>query len=124
MPNQEQCAEVFVKVFKTAKLSDIVIGTKTLKPSIGVSDSIKYNRARYDDGSEIDMLSNAHEYTFWLEDKKIQMSLQLYENDRNHYRLFAFVKVGNIDGMTFSVNFKTGQINTGLISFRHFPRQR
>lgn len=118
MMDQEQCAQIFAQSLATAKLSDLVIGSTILKPTYGVSDHINYNRQKWEDGSNIDMLDNAQEYTLRADRLNIQISLQLYENSRFHYRLFAYTKSSDCKGMVFSVNLTTEQINENSISLQ------
>lgn len=61
------------------------------------------------------MLDNHHEYTFAIQDGDLQVSLQLYENMCNHYRLFCYTKIDKKTGMTFSVNLTTEKESDNVI---------
>jgi hypothetical protein len=63
-----------------------------------------------------DFLGDCHEYTFSLGGiSEVEISLQLYRNNRDHYRLFAFTRCGANQGMTFSVNLTTKKESSGII---------
>lgn len=99
-----EVANIFVNSLKEVKLKpDFQIGNYTLKFSQGVSSSIQYNK------KGVDLLNNQHEYTFELPSGKLELSLQFYLNQRNHYRLFAYSKFQDYNGMTFSINLTTGK---------------
>jgi len=67
-----------------------------------VADNI--NRSNRDG----DLLRERHEYTFpFGSTGHVQISLQLYLNVLDHYRLFAYTRAGETQGMTFSVNLTT-----------------
>lgn len=105
MPKQNDYyrdASQFADLLKKTELDNkISIGKFFLFGKKGVSDSLQYNR------TGADMLGNQHEYTFPIQDGELQVSLQLYENTLNHYRLFCFTKFDNKQGLTFSVNLTT-----------------
>ncbi|MEO7044831.1 MAG: HNH endonuclease signature motif containing protein [Ferruginibacter sp.] len=105
-----QDAKEFANILKAAKLNGkINIGKFYLKGKKGVADSIQYNEAG------LDLLDNLHEYTFPIQKGDLQLSLQLYENVSNHYRLFCFTKFGSKAGMTFSVNLTTEKESDSVI---------
>lgn len=58
------------------------------------SSRIKYNE------DKMNRLGRQHEFTFHLPDQRLELSLQLYQNVANHWRLFCYTK----RGMLFSVN--------------------
>ena len=45
-----------------------------------------------------------------------KFSLQLYRNRLEHYRLFYYIRVGNVQGMTFSINRTTAK-ESGSVNF-------
>ena len=72
-------------------------------------DKIQYNQG------DLDMLDKQHEYTFPIAEGDLQVSLQLYENTSNHYRLFCFTKINKKEGMVFSVNLTTEKEDDNII---------
>ena len=103
-------ANQFADLLKQAKLNNkISIGKFVLFGRVGVSDRLQYNQL------DVDMLENEHEYTFPIQDGELQISLQLYENTLNHYRLFCFTKFNKKQGMTFSVNLTTEKESDNVI---------
>ena len=100
-------AEIFAEILRKTKLpNEIIIGKFILKGTKGVKDKIQYNQ----DGFE--SLQNEHEYTFPILDGDLQVSLQLYENTSDFYRLFCYTKINGKEGMTFSVNLTTENLDT------------
>ncbi len=63
----------------------------------------------------MDLLKHKHEYTFPLLMGDLQVSLQLYENINNHYRLFCFMNFNGKSGMTFSINLTTEKESENII---------
>ncbi len=107
-------ARKFAAVLRTTILSanTLRFGNFRLRGKLGVSDRIQYNR--FDD--VVALLGETHEYTFpFGRSGKIQLSLQLYENSLDHYRLFAYTRVDKTQGMTFSVNLTTNRELGGVI---------
>lgn len=103
-------AEKFARLLKDTKLSgEISFGKFILKGRKGVENVIQYNQAG------LDMLDNEHEYTFSILEGNLQVSLQLYENINNHYRLFCFTRFGKNQGLTFSVNLTTEKESENVI---------
>jgi len=108
--NYHKDAESFAKLLRKTKLPNrISIGKFTLEGEKGVNDTIQYNQAG------LDLLLNEHEYTFNILDGVLQVSLQLYENINNHYRLFCFTRIGTNQGLTFSVNLTTEKESESII---------
>ena len=60
-------------------------------------------------------MKNAHEYTFQIMQGDLQVSLQLYENTSNYYRLFCYTRINNKQGMTFSLNLTTEKESENVI---------
>lgn len=103
-------AEIFAEILRKTKLpNEITIGKFILKGAKGVKDKIQYNQ----DGFE--SLQNEHEYTFPILDGDLQVSLQLYENTSDFYRLFCYTKINGKEGMTFSVNLTTEKESDNVI---------
>ena len=58
------------------------------------------------------LLRGTHDYEVTIGDTPFKLSIQLFLNPRNHYRLFAFAP----SGMLFSVNFTTAEDAEGIIT--------
>ena len=100
----------FAKLLKKTRFSEgLRLGKFLLPGTEGVATSIQYNR------TGDDMLGNRHEYTFPLLAGDVQVSLQLYRNISEHYRLFCYTRVGNVQGMTFSINLTTAKESGSVI---------
>lgn len=80
-----------------------------LKFTKGVGSNIQYNR------KGLDLLKNKHEYTFPIIEGDLQLSIQLYRNSNNHYRLFCFTHIKGKSGLTFSVNLTTEKESENII---------
>ncbi|RYE39404.1 MAG: HNH endonuclease [Sphingobacteriales bacterium] len=108
--NHEEDALGFAKLLSGTRLpNQITIGKFALAGRRGVNDRIQYNR----DG--LDLMENVHEYTFPILQGDLQVSLQLYENNLGHYRLFAYTRMNNNQGMTFSLNLTTEKESENVI---------
>ncbi len=108
--NKHSDAENFAKTIKRVNLRNkLSIGKFELKGKTGVKNVIHYNQ------SGLDLLDNKHEYTFPLLMGDLEVSLQLYENTNNHYRLFCFTNFKGISGMTFSMNLTTEKESKNII---------
>lgn len=68
-------------------------------PIQGYHGILTTTRIQYNN-DPINLLGRAQEFTFELPDKRMELSLQLYPNCRDHYRLFCYTT----KGMLFSVN--------------------
>lgn len=100
----------FSETLKNAYLDNkINIGKFQLNGKSGVKSSIQYNQL------DIDLLNNKHEYTFPLQSGDLQVSLQLYRNVNNHYRLFCYTNFNGKSGMTFSMNLTTEKESQDII---------
>jgi hypothetical protein len=63
-----------------------------------------------------DLLKDWQGYSFPIGGKSsVQLSLQLYENISGHYRLFAYTRANDVEGMTFSVNLTTKRESKNVI---------
>jgi hypothetical protein len=103
-------AKIFAELLRDTKLPNkITIGKFSLKSKKGVKDKIQYNQG------DLDLLQNKHEYTFPILNGDLQVSLQLYENISNYYRLFCFTRINGKKGMTFSVNLTTEKESANVI---------
>jgi hypothetical protein len=110
-------AVIFATLLKNTVLpkTTLKIGNFVLKGSKGVKNKINYNNVTDDSYEDIDMLSGTHEYTFHIQQGDLEVSLQLYENNRDHYRLFCYTRFNNTQGMTFSVNLTTEKESDDII---------
>jgi len=110
MTKKHSDAIFFAEVLKNQILGNqISIGKFELNSFSGVKNAIQYNQ--YD----LDLLENKHEYTFPILSGNLQVSLQLYENVCNHYRLFCYTFFNGKKGMTFSINLTTGREKESII---------
>jgi hypothetical protein len=108
--NHHEDALYFAKLLSGTSLPNyITIGKFVLAGQPGVKDRIQYNRAG------LDLMDNVHEYTFPILQGDLQVSLQLYENNLNHYRLFCFTRINSNQGMTFSLNLTTEKESDNVI---------
>lgn len=106
----QQDALSFARLLKKTKIPDkLWFGRFILEGASGVADRIQYNQ------TGLDLLENAHEYTFALLEGDLQVSLQLYLNSAQHYRLFCYTRMGNTQGMTFSLNLTTEKESANVI---------
>ena len=100
--NKFSDAKHFADVLKKIDLGNkLKIGKFELRGNSGVKNSIQYNRFN------TDMLDNKHEYSFPLLMGDLQVSLQLYKNSNNHYRLFCYSYFNGKQGLLFSMNLTT-----------------
>lgn len=108
--NRYSDAKYFAKTLRKVDLSNkLNFGKFTLKGKKCVKNTIQYNQ------SDTDLLKNKHEYTFPLLMGDLQVSLKLYENTSNHYRLFCFTNFKGTSGMTFSMNLTTEKESKNII---------
>ncbi len=98
-------AERFAEILKETKLTKnrISKGKFVLSGKKGVKNSINNIYGKND------LLHDCHQYTFQIPEGNLQVSLQLYENINNHFRLFCFTRIETAGGMTFSVNLTTSK---------------
>ena len=105
----------FAELLKKIKLPENLRIGRFLLPATkgvatkGVATKIQYNQAG------IDLLENKHEYSFPLLEGVLQISLQLYQNSADHYRLFCYTRMGNTQGMVFSLNLTTEKESGSVI---------
>ncbi len=71
-------------------------------------------RIQYND-TKFELLKNSHDYIAEIGDSEVKISLQIYLNVSNHYRLFAYCRCGKASGMMFSLNFTTEKDAKGII---------
>ena len=91
-------------------LTEVNFGKFKLPIFQGVKNRIQYNQSE-----DIDILSGLQQYTIPILNGEIELSLQLYENTNNHFRLFCFTRYENIQGMVFSVNLTTERDEKDII---------
>lgn len=98
-------AQAFATILRRSKLSECSVrfGNFALPAQKGVTDNVNWNRVN-------DLLEGAHRYTLLTSGGPIQLSLELYENTLNHYRLFGYTLAGQKRGMAFSVNLTTKKV--------------
>lgn len=101
-------AKFFAELLLTEALTSIEKGAFTKSLSKGATDSIQYNR------DTRNFLENEQEYRTDLPEGELQLSVQLYENQSGHYRLYCFTKINGIQGMTFSLNLTTAKAGTKI----------
>jgi hypothetical protein len=110
IPDSYADALSFAQLLKKTKLPEYLqIGKFLLPGTKGVADRIQYNQAG------LDLLENKHEYSFPLLEGVLQVSLQLYLNIADHYRLFCYTRMGNTQGMVFSLNLTTEKESGSVI---------
>lgn len=89
----------FAQLLKKTRLPEHLRMGKFLLPATkGVTERIQYNQGG------TDLLENTHEYSIPLLEGLLQVSMQLYENSAHYYRLFCYTRMGNTQGMVFSLN--------------------
>jgi hypothetical protein len=109
-PESNSDALGFAKLLKKTQLPDYLrIGKFLLPGTKGVADRIQYNQ------TDLDLLENKHEYSFPLLEGILQVSMQLYLNSADHYRLFCYTRMGNTQGMVFSLNLTTEKESGSVI---------
>lgn len=104
-------ATIFAKMLRKAKLpnNEICFGNFRLPVKKGVKDEIQYNQ------QGLDLLREKHQYTAKIADGDLQISLQLYLNEMDHYRLFAYTRINDVEGMTFTINLTTQKESENVI---------
>ena len=89
----------FRDALSSARVADLSVDC--CSPTVGGEHGIPTTSTIQYNNDDINLLGREHEYTFHLPDEvRVQVSIQLYLNERNQWRLFAF----NDRGMLFSVN--------------------
>lgn len=88
--------------------NELLIGDFTLKAEKGLSRPLKSSN----DISQL--LGEQQSYRFLLKQGELEISIQIYQNDRNHYRINCFSRFNGILGQLFSVNIST-QYQEGAI---------
>ncbi len=103
-------AEKFSDILKKIDLPGYInFGSFKLELEKGVESIIQYNK------NGKNLLEEKHDYTVKLLNGQLQISIQLYENSNNHYRLFCFTKFKSKTGMVFSVNLTTEKETENII---------
>ncbi len=85
------------------------IGEITVKPKRATIAPLQYNTERFE------LLKGSHDYTLGIGGDQVDLSVQLYLNTSDHYRLFAYSRCGSARGMMFSLNFTTEKDLKGII---------
>lgn len=86
---------------------------KPARVAIGeISLKLRKIKPNQQEQSSWQLLQGAHDYEVTIGDTPLRLSIQLFLNPRNHYRVFAFATTG----MLFSVNFTTAEDAEGVIS--------
>ncbi len=102
----EMVAEMLARVLRErfGGMSRLRVAGRDLDVQHGpLHRSIQYNQEPFN------LLGQSQEYRIDTGDGTIDVSLQLYENVANHFRLFAFVgPTGKAKGLLFSVNLDVG----------------
>lgn len=108
---RQKDAEAFADILRKANLSGVglCIDKKTLPIHKGTKHVIQYNH------EDFELLKHDHEYTIPLKQGILEVSLQLYENETGHYRLFCYVFCNGSRGMTFSLNLTTEKESKNVI---------
>jgi hypothetical protein len=108
--NKHTDAENFAEILKNVNLPNkITIGKFELKGKLMPKTAENY--VEY----ENDYLENKHQYIFPLQMGNLEISLRLYENDDNHFRLYCLTHFGSKQGMTFSINLTTEKESDDII---------
>lgn len=96
-----------------SKQNEIIlqVGDTTLFGNNGITSKIQYVNEPFQ------LLSNNLSYTFSLQEKNLEVSLQIYENINSHYRINCFSKFGSMSGQLFSINLSTNR-ETEIITFQ------
>jgi hypothetical protein len=94
------------------ELAAVLKRTKPPKPLISLGElsvmarrteipALMYNKESWE------QLKGAHDYKLSLGGVEVHLSVQLYRNVNDHFRLFAYSRCGSASGMLFSVNLTT-----------------
>ena len=103
----------FSTLFENVNLPDkISIGNFIIEVKKGINSTIQYNL------KDFNLLGNEQGYTFQLPNGNLELSVQLYENENYHYRLFCYTKINGNQGMTFSINLTTEKESKNAIYLR------
>lgn len=89
----------------------IQIGSFYLQGSKGISKPLQYS------DETLQLLLGSHDYTFTIQDGDIELSIQLYKNNNNHFRINCFSRCNQISGQLFSLNLTTEKDANGSIFF-------
>lgn len=98
-----------------AVLAATLIETEIKPARINIGEiSLKLKRIKDEEQEPAawQLLRGMHDYEVIIGDTPIRLSIQLFLNPLNHYRLFAFAR----SGMLFSVNFTTAEDAAGIIT--------
>ena len=70
---------------------------------------LQYNKEPWD------LFRGAHDYQLTIGNQMVDISVQMFLNINNHYRLFLFSRCGRASGMLFSINLTTSEDVEGAI---------
>lgn len=102
-------------------LAEILKRTKAPQPLVQVGEialagrrsprpRLNYNEESWE------LLQRSHDYVLDVGGDEVELSAQLYRNNRDHHRLFAFSRCRGATGMLFSLNFTTEKAADGMVS--------
>lgn len=98
----------FADALLGARLKDLSIDA-CMPPIEGVHGILTTTRIQYNQKA-FNLLGREHEYLFWLPGPTlIEVSLQLYLNVKDHYRLFAYNKAGMLLSVNLTLNGDAAQ---------------
>ena len=78
--------------------------------------TLQYNRESFE------LLKGVHDYVVEIGGVEVELSIQLYLNLRDHYRLFVYSRAGSASGMLFSLNFTTAIDAAGIVAISQLLR--
>lgn len=70
---------------------------------------LQYNKSAWE------LFRGAHDYQLTIGNDVVDISVQMYLNTNDHYRLFLYSRCGRASGMLFSINLTTSEDMEGLI---------
>ena len=65
---------------------------------------------------DFELIRGRHDYELEIGGQRVEISVQMYLNVDDHYRVFLFSRCGKATGMLFSINLTTSEDADGLIS--------
>jgi hypothetical protein len=100
-------AEVFAKALNALKLGEKVkVGKFYLRNTPPAARIIDEN----------DLLGSVHQYVFTVESKTLALSLKIIAGSDGKYRLFAYTKVEDNEGMVMTMDLSTQRAENNIIS--------
>ncbi|WP_413301041.1 HNH endonuclease [Bacillus sp. 1P10SD] len=100
-------------IIKSTPLRDcqIKVGSFFLRGKKGILKPLQYSN------EDFQLLAGHHDYIFNMQDGDVELSIQLYENVNNHYRINCFSRCNDVSGQLFSMNLTTEKDAKGSIFF-------